>query len=132
MSFDLGIIDYTNSYNLINLRKTIPKQNLQLCRNIYAYIQINYRNVTSKDFTYEQMDVVEESMSDLLILLQEKFGNRYIMDDERNEHGIYRWRIHNADDIFMDKMENMYVTITTKEFAYETISFYFCNIYSWK
>ena len=132
MSFDLGIIDYTNPYNLIYLRKTIPTQNLQLCRNIYAYIQINYRNVTSKDFTYEQMDVVEESMSELLIILQEKFGNRYIMDDERNEHGIYRWRIHNADDIFMDKMKNMHVTVTTKEFAYEILSFQFELIYSWK
>ena len=130
--FDLGIIDYTQSYNLRNLRKAIPEQNLRLCKNIYAYPQINYRNVTSKDFTYEQMDIVEESMSELLILLQKKFGNRYIMDDERNEHGMYRWRIHNADDIFMDKMENMYVTVTTKEFAYEIISFYFCSIYSWK
>ena len=132
IEYDLGIIDYTNPYNLRNLRQNIPTQNLILSKNLYAYPQINYRDVTSKDFTYEQQLVVEDSMSELLILLEQKLGKRCIMEDERNENGMYRWRIHSADDIFMDKMKNMVVTVTTKEFAYEILSFQYELMYSWK
>lgn len=123
-------------HSLIQIRNAIPKLNLTLHKNIYAFPYIYGKPLNKNEHSYEEIVLVEDYLYELLLYVRKILEVRhnednYIMDQMFENQTNYMWNIKNIDETFINNLNKYNTTVCVKDF-HGTLTFYFELVYSWK
>jgi hypothetical protein len=125
-----------SEHSLIQLQNAIPKLNLTLHKNIYVCAYVYGTQLNKIEHTYEEVNLVEEYLCDLLWYIRGSLNVSdsipiYTMEREFENEDYYRWKINNANEVFIDRTQKFKTAVNVNDF-HGTLEFYFEVVYSWK
>ena len=115
-----------------------PKKTFKLYRTIHIYAFMYNIEVTPDGFTYAEMQVVEQSISELLSrihdIIHSKSGseNIYTIDRKLLENTyVLCWEVKNVDKAFIDVTKQERFRLTSPP-EWVHLSFRFEEVFSWR
>ena len=114
----------------------VSQFNLTLHKNVYVCAYVYGTQLNKIEHTYEEVNLVEEYLCDLLWYIRGSLNVSdsipiYTMEREFENQDSYRWKINNANDVFIDRTQQFKTAVNVNDF-HGTLTFYFEAVYSWK